>query len=257
VETCQNNAEHVITTAGQAHVYVSGVCVCGAAEPVETNEAVVDGVKYEKFQDALAAAAAAGKPVQLLNDVAVEGDLVLTDGLVLDLNGKKLTVDGVVLATFTGNKIADTSDNNSGRLVAQISQLRMMDENGQLPVQMGDGIMFVDAASGNGKGSVSGNFQCWIEDGADQALIDALNANKASELALEFQVIVTWGNNALKYTFTDETVALYMQAWQTNAMFLKVIGAEGIEDLQYQSRIVFADDTMAEVVLWASDAVAH
>ena len=121
---------------------------------------------------------------------------------------------------------------------------------------MADGIMFVGAKSGNQKAGADKNYQCWI-DSADAALINALKASNASDMALEFQVAITWGNNVLKYTFKDATVAEYMQNWDTHAMFLKITGAEGIADLKYQARIVFADDTKGEVVVWAGDVVNH
>ena len=233
------------------HVFENGVCVCGK----DINAAQVGDQKFDTLQEALTAAAQTGGVVKLLNPAEVQGDLEIPSKVKLDLGGQKLTVNGYVMAVFTDTFITDSSSDRSGRLVAEISQLRLLDNNPQLPVKMTDGIMFVDATSGNQK-KEGKNYQCWI-DTADTQLIDALTGKNASELALEFQVAITWGNNVLKYTFKDATVKAYMADWENLAMFLTITGAEGITDLKYQARIVFADDTDGEVVVWAGDIVDH
>ena len=144
------------------------------------------------------------------------------------------------------------------RLDVDISRLRLLEDNSYLPVDMGNGIMFVEAVSGQGKNyEAESVYQCWLGDDTDNALIEALKTNKASDLGLEFQVIVSWGSIQLKHTFSDDTVKDYMDNWTGLAMFLKLIGAEDIKDLTYQSRIVFADETEAEVVVWAGAKIPH
>ena len=85
---------------------------------------------------------------------------------------------------------------------------------------------------------------------------NALKANTAKDLGLKFQVVLTWGDGGmLIHTFTQNTVDGYMTDWETMAMNLTVTGGEELGVIRYQSRIVFAEDTAAEVVLWASEAV--
>ena len=230
---------------------------------VDDSKAKFNGQYYTSLQDALTDAATNGGVVYLTNTVEVE-NLEVPRGVTLDLNGNKLILtnsDGYISAYTKDRHIIDSSAAKTGRVVADIANLELYADNAYLPVKMNDGIMFVQAASGHSKPKAEVFYQSWINS-ADAALIEALQANSASGLALSFQVKLAWGadeenKTELVYTFKDATVAKYMENWETWAMRLTVNGAEKVENLQYQSRIVFAAGTDGEVVLQTSDWVAH
>jgi hypothetical protein len=121
-------------------------------------------------------------------------------------------------------------------------------------VDVGDGLMSVNVTLGHGNGVTKG-YQCWI-DKMDAQLLSAMNSKTASQLGLKFQVVITWGNNKLTYTFSDATVAGYMAYWETYAMYLTVTGAEGL-NLQYQFQVAYAGATAGTAAVRAADTVNH
>ncbi|MBO5867985.1 MAG: hypothetical protein J6Q54_03630, partial [Oscillospiraceae bacterium] len=259
VETCTHNAEHVVKTAGQAHVYdeQTGKCVCGAEKPVveeETHDVTVNGVHVEKLEDALEQAAASETPVEikLLRDAELTDAVVtIEDGVTLDLNGNTLKVapGAYVIACFETSVITDTSTGDKGRLNVDLDHLLLLRNNDQLPVKTDEGTMFVDVAL-EGIWSQDNCFKFWLADETEQAFVDEMMTNYAnSEVKLQVELSWNQGKNKLVYTFGNDVSVLgeYLKNWKTKALKLNVTGADGITDLTYTAKLIFAEDTEAEV----------
>ncbi len=76
--------------------------------------AMIGDTPYNSFAEALAAAQENGGTVKLFADV-ITTNLVVTEGVAIDLGGYKLTTNYIVV--FNGAYILDSSDDNSGLLV--------------------------------------------------------------------------------------------------------------------------------------------
>ena len=254
LEVCANDSTHVNEILDLEHEYgEDGKCVCGAEKPQveETKEAMVNGQKYDNLEDALTAAAQSEEPVtiDLLKDTEV-GLTTVADGVTLNLNGKTLTVaeGAYIIACFETSFITDTE--GTGRIVVDIDHLLLLQNNGQLPVQTDDGIMFVDAALQSNWSTKDNCFKFWFdEETTDAALIDQLKLGSAAS-KLKIQVELSWngGLNKMAYVYEDAVLAQYLEKWNDNAcltMGVKNVGS--IDDLTFTARVVFADGTEAEV----------
>ncbi|MBR4972552.1 MAG: hypothetical protein IKY59_06255, partial [Oscillospiraceae bacterium] len=241
-----------------AHTYdeQTGKCVCGAEEPKveETHDVTVNGERVENLEDALEQAAASETPVEikLLRDAELTDAVVtIEDGVTLDLNGNTLKVapGAYVIACFETSVITDTSAGDKGRLKVDLDHLLLLRNNEQLPVQTDEGIMFVNVEL-EGKWSDDNCFKFWLTDETEQAFVDEMMTNYANS-KVKLQVELTWnqGKNKLVYTFGNDVSVLgeYLADWKTKALKLNVTGTDGITDLTYTAKLIFAEDTEAEV----------
>ena len=101
-----------------------------------------NGVEYQTLAAAIAAAeATGGGTVQLLKDVS-ESTLTLMSGVTLDLNGNKLTTDGVMCF---GGYMVDSSADNSAKIICMQGMLMLDAANPDLVVWNGtDGYIFTE-----------------------------------------------------------------------------------------------------------------
>lgn len=90
---------------------------------------------YYAFDDAAAAALAGDKMVTLVEDVAV-GELLVTDGITIDLNGKILTAEAfrANLPGLTEGYVVDSSAGNAGAIVINRGEDLFAVNNPDMPV---------------------------------------------------------------------------------------------------------------------------
>ena len=137
--------------------------------PVIDETTAVAKVGEELFlslDDAIAYQIENGAQSVMLNKDATVSDLVLESGAVLDLNGKKLTVDSVL--TYASSEIIDSSEKDTGVLVIADSNGNMLSaDNAQLPIYdaAAGGLRFfeisVKSAAITGKGSADPKY--WFQ----------------------------------------------------------------------------------------------
>ena len=100
--------------------------------------AQVNGKYYETVSEALADAKP-GDTVTLLRDT-VEGTVIVTEDIGLDLNGYVLTATYVF--AVNGSNIVDNSADNTGVLKVNANRVMISKTNVQLPVWNGEGYVF-------------------------------------------------------------------------------------------------------------------
>ena len=116
--------------------------VANTVNGIKGVEARINGQEYETVEDAVKAAGS-GDTVTLVADVKVENTLTLGQGIILDLNGKTMTVKAEVNAVAPGAKVTD-SYKGKGKLIISRESLYLREDNGTLPLYDASGYRFFD-----------------------------------------------------------------------------------------------------------------
>ena len=103
----------------------------GTYTVVEQKVAQIGDKTYSTLEEAIADAKS-GDTITLIADVKVDGAVMLTKGITLNLNGKKLTAD--YLVAFNGNSIIDTDTKTTGLLKVAKGQLALSKDNANIAV---------------------------------------------------------------------------------------------------------------------------
>lgn len=193
--------------------------------------ASVDGVYYEAFAEAMAAAGQ-GSVVQLHKDIDADV-LVIGDGVTLDLNGRVLSVPGGVVS-FAGY-VTDSTD-GIGLLVSGADRVILSPDNGQLPLYDTEsaGYRFFNYRF-DSLGAYTESKTNVAVFGMRLTLTNAqgysLLANAGSGMTLK--VKLSWQDmegQAPEYSFGSDLMALYAEKIQTSsayALLLRVSNAYG------------------------------
>lgn len=124
---------------GYVVIYKDGVHMLAEKDVAEYN-----GTKYETVSAALNAAMANGGTVTVLRDCEEQNYIIVPTGVTLDLNGYELTAKSIVISTFEGAHIIDSSADNTGVLKAAKGNVRLYETNAQLPAWNGEGYQFFE-----------------------------------------------------------------------------------------------------------------
>ena len=125
----------------EADGYTTYTCSCGDSYVGDHTDKLVAEAKigttyYATLAEALVAAGA-GDTVVLLKNVDDAGNIILTKGITLDLNGKKLTAD--YLVAFDGNHVVDSTRGTGLLIVAKDCIKLSADNNQNMAVWTGEG----------------------------------------------------------------------------------------------------------------------
>ncbi len=188
--------------------------------PVVDETTAVAKVGEEYFlslDDAIAYQIENGAQSVMLNKDATVSDLVLESGAVLDLNGKKLTVDSVL--TYTSSEIIDSSEKDTGVLVIADSDGNMLSaDNAQLPIYdaAAGGLRFfeisVKSAAITGKGSADPKY--WFQ-------VSCVNFDEIHKLIdagseLNITVKMSWNGGEAEAFAGTEFLAKWAEKYAAN-----------------------------------------
>jgi hypothetical protein len=153
-----------------------------------TASAMVNGMPYETFSEALAAAKS-GDVVQLLQDVREE-NVIVRKGIRVDLNGFALEAEYVF--AVNGADIVDNSAGNTGLLKVAADRVMLSKTNAQLPVWNGEGYVFTTVTyktrlMSSDSDSLKFAFLPQFKSGATKLLEDGVEGNKVT-----IEVRVSW-----------------------------------------------------------------
>jgi len=189
-----------------------------------------------------------GVTVKLLLDGLEEGQLFVTNGVTLDLNGK--TLNAGYVAAFNGSHIVDNSAEKTGVLKVEKTNIMLSKDNGQMPVWNGvDGYVFetVDFSALIVDTKVAGTYKITFKPRFSQTVMSTLLNNGAADNNLEFVVRLSWeGANGTVYqdlVYTDEMVR---QVYSGKAFVFSVSSYESFAGLS--ASVVVASGTYVEVV---------
>lgn len=205
---------------------------------VEKSAVQVEDEAFASLEEALTAAVS-GNTVTLLDDVSA-GDVILSNGVNLDLNGFTLTADSVL--TYSSSAIIDTSENVSGLLKINDEYGNMISkDNVQLPVYDnatdagGYRFFAIDVDSCAFTGKKSGEPKYWFRIKAEKfaPLYELICAD--SEIVIK--VKLTWdGQEDSTYAVADMS---FTKMWAdhynaNNDIYITVTATdiEGLENLK-------------------------
>ena len=228
-ETCKACAANDAGAANgysEAHIYTY---------VVEGVEATINGTAYAKLTEALTAAQATDV-VNMVKDVAVDGDVDIYSGL--ELNGYTLTATGVIDASNKDASIADSV----GTGVATGSEFYAHAKNGMLAV---------DAANDNNVTfetvAAKQKFEANGEKTRVKFIVDAAaDATKLDEAILagsDVKVQITVYSAALNdgfhtFVYQQSMVETYAAAWGTKMFYCDISGLEDLGEYTVVAEIV-------------------
>ncbi len=184
-----------------------------------TGEAIIDTTGYATLEEALQASKAEDV-IQLLNDVTAE-ELMVKNGVTLDLNGKTLTAN--YLVGFNGAVVVDATDTGTGKLAIAKENLALSKNNPQLPVYDEENGCYLftrvkndrfelGSEGGKPKYSTSPMFKDYVH-----SLMDT--ADKAAASGVEIIIRLTWSDSdgqyrgQQDYIYYDDSVAQVMASY--------------------------------------------
>jgi len=207
----------------------------------------VTGEMYETVEQALAAAKS-GETVKLLADSEANAFFVW-GGITLDLNGYKLTSNGV--AAMPEANIIDSSENSTGLLVVSEANFAYTRTNKQLIIKTDAGYRFADVELLGALVPAGNNYTFWVglTDDTDSFVAELIkdSANASTELNLQFRVEISWtganGTITQSFRFRDdiaqEFATVYLQNGANGAgLNMTIANATGLQDLTFRSQIV-------------------
>jgi len=204
--------------------------------PVVDETTAVAKVGEELFlslDDAIAYQIENGAQSVMLNKDATVSDLVLESGAVLDLNGKKLTVDSVL--TYTSSEIIDSSEKDTGVLVISDTDGNMLSaDNAQLPIYdaAAGGLRFfeisVKSAAITGKGSADPKY--WFQ-------VSCVNFNEIHKLIdagseLNITVKMSWNGGEADAVAGADFLKQWADAFANNESIYITVSAVNTENLE-------------------------
>ena len=254
VYTPATNTENAYTTytckhgCGSSYIVVDENTMLNCAQVVET------GATFATVQEALNAATK-GQTVKLLRN-AEAADVYVGSGKTLDLNGKTLTVSGMLTAPYSTTHIIDNT-NGDGLLVVDSAKTALNGKNSYLPVWTAEGVRFVIACFKENivvKDENTIAYQFYLDMHSNDTILDEFleNGTEGTGLAIRIKVTYTTGNGmkATQYFYlTSEMVAEFVAVWDTKAIQLTILDAAGRENLEFNAEIVSTAPSGASVVV--------
>ena len=187
-----------------AEGYVAIANADGTWTVSEDAVAKIGDKQYASLADALNAAVA-GDTVVLLKDYS-ESFVMVTKGITLDLNGKKLTAN--YLVAFAGNHVIDSSADKAGRLVISAGNLSLSTANAQLPVLTNDGYAFAAVNKHQSQFTTTETGFNVVYKPTFGKDFNAIIAGLDDVGGLEFVIKLSWDDNGIarsqEFTFSDE-----------------------------------------------------
>ncbi len=231
---------------GEQYRYFLNAAVYYTYDPAA--EATAGTNCYMTLEEALFAAQA-GDTVKLLQDVQMD-EIILTDGVIIDLNGYTLTTEA-----FTGYAedladgcIIDSSAGNTGLLVVEKETAVFKENNPDLPLYDTEngGYRFFDyqlelhsgtTNVGEGKEKFWFKFHFYTDDTCAELDSDAYGIVLAGNSGMEVGTSLTWKGKALSpVRFVKNSSAdAFSQAWAKGAtaarwFYITVNGLDKVED---------------------------
>ena len=262
-ETGHNYVGVDTPATGATNAYTTYTCdACGDSYVVEHEGTVLDfaineqtGETYPTLQAALNAAAK-GQTVKLLKDVTAD-DVYVGSGKILDLNGKKLTVNNALSASYTTTHIIDSSNGDGLLVVDPNAEIALNGSNEYLPVWTAEGVRFITASFKELVTVVDENtttYQFYLNMNSNDTILDEILANGTDGTGLTIRIKVTYtGASGMKATqyfeLTSDMVESYVQRWDSIAAKLTVTGTAGRSDLEYSAEIVSTAPNGTSVVV--------
>ena len=249
----------IVTENGHNYVIVSSQNFSEFTVEVQNvNDVAVNMTTGETYTDLQAAlnAAARGETVKLMKDFEMD-DLYVGSSKTLDLNGKKLTVNNALSASYTTTHIIDSS-NGEGLLVVDGNvDVALNGKNSYLPVWTAEGVRFVTASFKELVTVVDENtttYQFYLNMNSNDTILDEILANGSDGTGLVIRVKVTYtGASGMKATqyfeLTSDMVESYVQRWDSIAAKLTVTGTAGRSNLEYSAEIVSTAPNGSSVVV--------
>lgn len=203
------------------------------AQKTYTSDFGVDGQEYANLSEAVAAAGENGTVTVLRSDVRVE-EVVLNNGVTLDLNGNTLIADSVSafnpLETVADGYIVDSSTGNKGLLKVEKEAALFREDNPDLPLYDGanGGFRFFDyklslhsgtTNVGVGKERFWFKFHYYTDDTCTRLDTDAYDIVAAGGSGMEVRTQLTWKEKDLpKVRFVkDGSEDLFAKSWANGA----------------------------------------
>lgn len=234
---CSECGQTYKSDANAVHVYEpgdeTGTCVCKYCDNVLTGAvAVTEGKAFDTLTEALASASA-GSTVTMLNN-ATANEVLVSGGVILDLNGHTLTAD-VVSAAFTDARIVDSKQN--GTLAVAPENVAIMHAGNKLPVSTEGGIRFAEVTYDHELEAVTANkskFKFHFTQDQQSLLARAVTENGGTDVTLN--ITVSYLNaEGIQVTKTvevsGEIIAKYTSAWGKKQFVATITGTEGITEL--------------------------
>ncbi len=190
----------------------------------------IGGLNYSSFATALASAQP-GDTVQLLADVQAE-DVLLTNGVILDLNGHTLTVDALTAYAedLADGYVKDSRVGNGGLLIVEKEEAVFRADNEDLPLYdaAAGGYRFFDykmelfgstTNAGTGREKFWFKFHFYTDDTAAVLDADAYDIVAAGGSGMEVGTRLRWKDNELPQVrfVKDGSADAFVQAWAKGA----------------------------------------
>ena len=215
-----------------------------------TYVAAIGEVGYETVAEALDAART-GDVVKLTAD-AEEADVIVKEGITLDLNSHALTA-GYVFAV-NGSDIVDSSSGNTGVLVVDPDYLMISSGNSDLPIWNGEGFIFVDILNfqelytTNAAGQKQYIFLPTFETIAHQYLVQGME-NSRVKIAIRMTWEIETGSAFQNFVFNDKTVKQiidsYANGYYSQAFYATITNSEYAD---FDLKVVLISDTGVELM---------
>lgn len=241
--------------------YITKTCMgtdCTETRIVEVADAAVASVihadeSYEKYMSVSSAmrAAAEGELIQLLKNTSEEL-VYLRDSKTIDLNGYSLTAD--LFIGVTGTNLIDSSENNTGILIADADSVQLSVSNSQFPVYTGTGYVFTEVnqynhmISNNSDGNTKYVTQPIFEPFVHQYLGSSTDS---VDVAVRLRWDFGTGISSQNFIYFDEQVAKVTASYKASTGKYSLTYSailQGAVDLEtYALTGVIISDTGAEV----------
>ncbi len=218
-----------------------------------TKPYMVDNDAYGDIDTAIAAAASDDKKTVQLTSDAVAGDVILLDGVTLDLNGYTLTVDAMAADGVGDGYVTDSSAGNNGKLLAEKEGVALHSDNPDLPLYdgMAGGYRFFDYKLelhsstdnvGVGREKFWFKFHFYTDDKCTTQDTDAYDLVSADGSNLEISTDISWQGRFLRtvgFGKADESGELkterFSAKWAEDAtlsrwLYVTVSGLDKVDD---------------------------
>ena len=240
-EDLETLADHKITIdAGTSITIPKNVVLNLNAETAVTIKGVVKGEgtivvnAAEHLTQVLAEIAVAN--IRLGADITTDTDIkMMNSGVTLDLNGKKLTANG--LLAWSGNHVVDKSTDKQGILAIPKNKITLQMDNAQMPVYI---------AEKGGYAFATMNLQTRVDSQTDNsfeltfrpsfgAALNSYFADGAADNDIEIIIRVTWtsadGETKTKdFCYTEDFIQFVYS--DKNSFTFKLTGISGLENVQ-------------------------
>ena len=219
---------------------------CDATDSYEVEAVVIGEKTYATVESALRTAQE-GETIKLLLDVQAE-DIILTNGVTIDLNGCTLTVDALTAFAegLADGYIVDSSEGNTGLLIVEKEKATFKSSNPDIPLYdaVNGGYRFFDYKMtvhnkptnvGEGKEKFWFKFHFYTDDTCTELDSDAYSIVAAGNSGMEVGVQLNWkGKNLTPVQFVKNGSAdIFVQTWADKAsaarwLFITVSGLEKV-----------------------------